>query len=916
MKNKFLDEEVQTFLKIFDIVLINETHFNERVKVPDGFIFEGRSKKIESKIPRGGVALYRNTECEVQITILCDSMRDCVVFEIKNSDMVIAAQYIPPSNSVYYNDMYMENLKLIHEKFRKKRLIMLGDWNSRIGDVYYADPGITHYTNPDNTINSSGRQLLKWIEQNQDMLLLNGLRYENKNFDSTYTFYRGRSMSQNDVAFSNDIRSITSFNILQKMVQSDHCPVTLECSVSLSTPLEFVHDCAYHTFNNQQYDINRRLRTPIRLDRVDVVRAVERLSVPFTLGNDDNNLSAIRLTNHIYDCCRENYKKNDEHIELTGNLLNCTSANFKAIAEANLVAYRTLSDQGDPTANTYLENWVKFENLTRKAKNKEMNVRVNKSWQDKRYDSKKLWQTIDWKGKAEQKVEKPAHEADTMRYFTAIFQSTKTKDHATISDVEDELSNYNTYVPSLDNPFTPTELERSLKEIGSGVSLDGLPPTIAQILPSNIKGDILELMNRTFEEIYPDEWTKNILHSLKKDGHTSADPKLRGIAIGLFLSRIYDIMIDIRFCSWYTPNKEQAAGKKKQGCPLQIFMLLMVIDYAKENEKDLFVGFLDYEKAFDYADRAGVVSDLMSKGCGAKFTKASAKMFTTLTYYPKSNKNYLSEGITTDYGVTQGRRSSGSLFSFYVSDMPEALNNTQYNDFMDPLSLAQLADDSAIYAELIYNLVTKFKRIFAYSNDKDQVANVKKTVYANFTENPRTTPLIIDENITLNSIDPVKGYKYIGLIVYPTNDVTEIIKRNVDVRMGNFAKFHAWLSVNELTPIEMKLTVLDSCVFGAILSSSECWGDVSCIEEQLREKELTALRAILGVKKGTTIDLIYHELRRCSVKSRILDRQYNFYQKLCEMTSDDAIVKIMIDAFSGSRWLRYYSNLQDKNGDN
>ena len=202
---------------------------------------------------------------------------------------------------------------------------------------------------------------------------------------------------------------------------------------------------------------------------------------------------------------------------------------------------------------------MKFENLTRKAKNKEMNARVNKSWQNKRYDSKKLWQTIDWKGKAEQKVEEPAHEADTMRYFTAIFQSTKTKDHATISDVEDELSNYNTYVPSLDNPFTPTELERSLKEIGSGVSLDGLPPTIAQILPSNIKGNILELMNRTFEEIYPDEWTKNILHSLKKDGHTSADPKLRGIAIGLFLSRIYDIMIDIRFCSWYTPNKEQAA---------------------------------------------------------------------------------------------------------------------------------------------------------------------------------------------------------------------------------------------------------------------------------------------------------------------------------------------------------------------
>ena len=915
VKNKFFDEEVKAFLKKFDIVVINETHFNERIKLPDGFIFEGRSKKIESKSPRGGVALYRNTQCQIEIIMFCDSMRDCVVFQIKNSDMVIAAQYIPPSNSVYYDSIYMENLKLVQEKFKKKRLIMLGDWNSRMGDVYYDDPKIVHCTNPDTSMNSNGRQVVRWIEQNQNMLLLNGLRCGNKNFDSNYTFYRGRSKPQNDVAFSNDVRSISSFNILQKMVQSDHCPISIECTINLSTPLEFIHECAYYTFSNQQYDVNRRLKQPIRLDRVDVIRAIERLSEPFELGNDDNNLETVRLTNHIYDCCKDNYKQTDEQIEISGNLLNCTSANFKAIAEANLITYRTLSDQGDPSANDYLENWVKFENLTREAKNKEMNVKVNKSWRDKRYDSKRLWQTIDWKGKAEEKVEKPAHEADTTKYFKAVFQSSKTKDHATISDVEDKLSVYDNYIPSLDDPFTIEELETSLKQIGSGVSLDGIPPTIAQILPNNIKENILELMNRTFDEMYPDEWTKNILHSLTKDGHTPAEPKLRGIAIGPFLSRIYDIMMDIRFCSWYIPNKEQAGGKKEQGCPLQIFMLLMVIDYANEKKKDLFVGFLDYEKAFDYANRAGIVSDLMEKGCGSKFTKAIGKMFTTSTYYPKSNKNYLSEGITTDYGVTQGRRSSGSLFSFYVSDMPDALNDTQYDDFMDPLSLAQLADDSAIYAELIYNLITKFRRVFKYSDEKDQVANVKKTVYANFAENPRLTPLVIDENITLNSIDPVKGYKYIGLSVYPTNDVTEIIKRNVNKRMVNFAKFHAWLSVNELTPIEMKLVVLDSCVFGAVLSSSECWGDISYIEEQLRDKELTALRAILGVKKGTTIDLIYHELRRCSIKTRILDRQFKFYQKLCKMTTEDAIVKVMIEVFGDSRWLRYYANLNDKNGE-
>ena len=173
----------------------------------------------------------------------------------------------------------------------------------------------------------------------------------------------------------------------------------------------------------------------------------------------------------------------------------------------------------------------------------------------------------------------------------------------------------------------------------------------------------------------------------------------------------------------------------------------------------------------------------------------------------------------------------------------------------------------------------------------------------------------IDEDITLESIDPTKGYKYIGLFVFPTNNINEIIIFNVNKRLGNFAKYHAWLAVNELTPIEMKLLVFDGCVLGAVLYSCECWGDISCVEEKLKDAELKALRAILGIKKGTTIDLIYHELGRCSIVSRIQDRQFSFFSKLSKMSSNDAIAKMIMDMFDDSSMLTYYKNLADKNGD-
>ena len=302
------------------------------------------------------------------------------------------------------------------------------------------------------------------------------------------------------------------------------------------------------------------------------------------------------------------------------------------------------------------------------------------------------------------------------------------------------------HIPILDQIQSMEELNVAIKRIGSGVSLDGLPPKVVQILPTSMKEVIVHLIQRVFFGEYPNEWTKQVLNSLKKDGHTPEDPKLRGIAIGLLLCRLYDIIIDERFRTWYTPNFEQAGGREGQGCPFQLFMMIILIHYAKENGIDLYVGFMDYEKAYDYANRANIVSDLMRDGCSGAMVRAIAKMLTTSTYCPKSGKNQVSDGIDTDYGVTQGRCSSGSIFSYYVSNMSSAFDPDETDDFMDPYNLAQLADETALYATTIRNLIFKFSAILSYSKDRCQIPNIPKTKYCHFSDNPSTDPLVIDDD--------------------------------------------------------------------------------------------------------------------------------------------------------------------------
>ena len=136
----------------------------------------------------------------------------------------------------------------------------------------------------------------------------------------------------------------------------------------------------------------------------------------------------------------------------------------------------------------------------------------------------------------------------------------------------------------------------------------------------------------------------------------------------------------------------------------------LLIHFSKKIKKDLIVGYLDYEKAFDYANRANIVLKLMSKGCGQTFTSAVAKMFKSTTYIPTTN-NKICDEITTSYGVAQRRHSSPNFFSFYVSDMPRCTDELSDIDFMDinrdtPIEIKLLILDSCLFSSMLYAIET------------------------------------------------------------------------------------------------------------------------------------------------------------------------------------------------------------------
>ena len=179
---------------------------------------------------------------------------------------------------------------------------------------------------------------------------------------------------------------------------------------------------------------------------------------------------------------------------------------------------------------------------------------------------------------------------------------------------------------------------------------------------------------------------------------------------------------------------------------------------------------------------------------------------------------------------------------------------------------------------------------------------------------PDTEPILCNNNtVSISSLEIGKSSPYLGEHLIHTNSLHDIILYNLNIRKFNIAKYKAWLDVNESTPFGIKLLVLDSCVLKAILYGCETWGDLSAFASKLEVIELDLLKSALGVKKGTPTNLIYHELNRGSITTKIMDLQYSFIQKLKQMNEEEALVKCLWNRSQHLDIATYYNTLDSNN---
>ena len=169
-----------------------------------------------------------------------------------------------------------------------------------------------------------------------------------------------------------------------------------------------------------------------------------------------------------------------------------------------------------------------------------------------------------------------------------------------------------------------------------------------------------------------------------------------------------------------------------------------MIELAREKKETIFIGFIDYEKAFDFVNRCDIVKDLMNDKAGSTFTKAIASMYEKTHYVPKISGNRSGEPIESVHGVTQGRKSSTSLFSYTMRNIPKSIKLP--SSILCGKHIFQLADDASLVVTECRNLIDGFAQLIDASKDKYMVTNTTKTYYLHLCDEPWTKDLQLPNN--------------------------------------------------------------------------------------------------------------------------------------------------------------------------
>ena len=819
--------------------------------------------------------------------------------------------YNPPTSSGFHVANFYDELSLSVGWLEERNLndgvlLLLGDFNSRTGELLEYEPVPSSTFNPsfllesqyevekritlDKIADSMGRQLLQFCA-NLDMHILNG-RYGEK---GEFTFVARTGKSIVDYAIG-PVYGVNDYLInlsLMNRIESDHLPLKLAVFFDTNDKIENNNEMLQNEEDSILVLPESAKWKP--LEQSFIIEKMSKYLIFFSalivlLVQNCNLLNYVIETFSkvlMLVACSLGLKKNAVNHACMDPLIA-----LKKSVVTSLRKFR--KRRTDYFLQIYLQEKEKYKTavLTRENEKKSKEEAELQAL----YSIKNmgvLWRKIKMFTGSKVMISSKIQPKAWINHFNSVFNVSGRTNHEWNIKLE-EIETQE--LAGLDGEITKEEMIRSLKKAKDGKScgFDGIPVEIFKYGPDWMITNLLMLFNAILKlGTFPALWCKSIICPIfKKKGSIDNVNMYRGVALlchtGKILTRILCKRLN-KFTQERNILREEQAGFRSGYSTVDNCFILdsLVNKYVRNKRKaKLYCAFLDYAKAFDCVPRAALYYKLVRYGISAKFLRVLISMYRQASFAVRLAVNKSSKFIPSTSGVLQGCQMSPLLFSLYINDMCEYLEGDDVHPPTigdTPISSLLFADDVVLISTTKVGLQRLINKSHKYASKWGMKISFEKSKIMVFRSGGRlqNSDKWYLEN---RKMEVVESFKYLGLTFSSSGKWSKHIKSSKSAAKGALARLKKLTGRISGIPVRLGLYLFDSLVSPVLLYGSEVTGFYQ--GEALNATASQFYRHILRCPPGTATAGLYLILDALDIQGKALERSIGYWLRILKMSND------------------------------
>ena len=312
-------------------------------------------------------------------------------------------------------------------------------------------------------------------------------------------------------------------------------------------------------------------------------------------------------------------------------------------------------------------------------------------------------------------------------------------------------------------------------------------------------------------------------------------------------------------------GKEQFGFRPNSGTRDAIFCYSMMAQKELEVQRDVYVCFIDYAKAFDRVKHTEVIASLERAGIDGKDIRMIIELYWNQKAAIRVDQE-LSDPVEIKRGVRQGCVLSPYLFNIYTEFIFRESNEMTGIDINgNNINNIRYADDTALLANNSEDLQKIVDKVKKESDQKALNMNVSKTKTMVISrEEGKLAKIKVDGK----DLEQVKHFKYLGQVVNEEGRNEQEIKIRIAQAKSTFIRMRKILTSKEIS-LPLRLRMIKCYIYPIVLYGSETW---TLLKESVKRIEAFEMWIYRRVARISWKDKVKNTdvLERLGVKRELL----------------------------------------------